>query len=156
MTDYKNIKNKNKSSSRRNRFFTRPNAKNYAVNENASGLASKYLESDTVVQAHKKFSTTFRPDIYAKKPESFSYFGSAEKYYNDAAYNIINFYPFDGTQEEVISGSTRLKAGTAQKICLNIISSMVMMKMGRVKNGIMSHMVPTNEKLRNRKLRLDK
>jgi N-acetylmuramic acid 6-phosphate etherase len=60
------------------------------------------------------------------------------------------------TQEEVISGSTRLKAGTAQKICLNIISSMVMTKMGRVKNGIMSHMVPTNEKLRNRKLRFNK
>ena len=60
------------------------------------------------------------------------------------------------TQEEVISGSTRLKAGTAQKICLNIISSMVMIKMGRVKNGIMSHMVPTNEKLRNRKLRINK
>ena len=60
------------------------------------------------------------------------------------------------TKEEVISGSTRLKAGTAQKICLNIISSMVMIKMGRVKNGIMSHMIPTNEKLRNRKLRLDK
>jgi len=59
------------------------------------------------------------------------------------------------TQEEVISGSTRLKAGTAQKICLNIISSMVMIKMGRVKNGIMSHMVPTNEKLRNRKLRIN-
>ena len=60
------------------------------------------------------------------------------------------------TQEEVISGSTRLKAGTAQKICLNIISSMVMIKMGRVKNGFMSHMVPTNEKLRNRKLRINK
>ena len=60
------------------------------------------------------------------------------------------------TQEEVISGSTRLKAGTAQKICLNIISSMVMIKMGRVKNGIMSHMVPTNKKLRNRKLLINK
>ena len=60
------------------------------------------------------------------------------------------------TQEEVISGSTRLKAGTAQKICLNTISSMVMIKMGRVQNGIMSHMVPTNEKLRNRKLRINK
>ncbi len=60
------------------------------------------------------------------------------------------------TQEEVILGSTRLKAGTAQKICLNIISSMVMIKMGRVQNGIMSHMVPTNEKLRHRKLRLNK
>ena len=58
------------------------------------------------------------------------------------------------TKEEVISGSTRLKAGTAQKICLNIISSMVMVKMGRVRNGIMSHMVPTNEKLRLRKQRI--
>jgi N-acetylmuramic acid 6-phosphate etherase len=55
------------------------------------------------------------------------------------------------TQEEVISGSTRLKAGTAQKICLNIISSMVMVKMGRVKNGVMNEMVPTNKKLRIRK-----
>lgn len=55
------------------------------------------------------------------------------------------------TKEEVIAGSTRLKAGTAQKICLNIISSMVMIKMGRVKNGVMNEMVPTNKKLRFRK-----
>ena len=55
------------------------------------------------------------------------------------------------TKEEVIAGSTRLKAGTAQKICLNILSSMVMIKMGRVKNGIMNEMVPTNKKLRLRK-----
>ena len=60
------------------------------------------------------------------------------------------------TKEELIAGSTRLKAGTAQKICINIISSMVMTKMGRVKNGIMSHMVPTNAKLRKRKLRINK
>jgi len=60
------------------------------------------------------------------------------------------------TKEELIAGSTRLKAGTAQKICLNIISSMVMIKMGRVKNGKMSHMLPTNQKLRNRKIRIDK
>ena len=55
------------------------------------------------------------------------------------------------TREELISGSTRLKAGTAQKICLNIISSMVMVKMGKVKNGMMNEMVPTNNKLRLRK-----
>ncbi|MDC1209562.1 N-acetylmuramic acid 6-phosphate etherase, partial [Pseudomonadota bacterium] len=59
------------------------------------------------------------------------------------------------TKEEVIAGSTRLKAGTAQKICLNIISSMVMIKMGRVKNGFMNNMVPTNEKLRKRKIIID-
>ena len=75
---------------------------------------------------------------------------------NNPKGNILNFGQVQiilDTKEEVISGSTRLKAGTAQKICLNIISSMVMVKMGRVKNGIMSHMVPTNEKLRHRKLR---
>ena len=60
------------------------------------------------------------------------------------------------TKEEVIAGSTRLKAATAQKICLNIISSMVMIKMGRVRNGTMTHMVPTNQKLRDRKLRIDR
>jgi N-acetylmuramic acid 6-phosphate etherase len=59
------------------------------------------------------------------------------------------------TKEELIAGSTRLKAGTAQKICLNIISSLVMVKMGRVQNGIMSHMLPTNQKLRDRKIRID-
>ena len=59
------------------------------------------------------------------------------------------------TKEEVIAGSTRLKAGTAQKVCLNIISSMVMIKLGRVKNGLMKNMVPTNLKLRRRKLMID-
>ena len=59
------------------------------------------------------------------------------------------------TKEELIAGSTRLKAGTAQKICLNIISSLVMVKMGRVKDGKMSHMLPTNQKLRDRRLQID-
>ena len=59
------------------------------------------------------------------------------------------------TKEELIAGSTRLKVGTAQKICLNIISSLVMVKMGRVENGKMSHMLPTNQKLRDRKIRID-
>ena len=59
------------------------------------------------------------------------------------------------TKEELIAGSTRLKAGTSQKICLNVISSLVMVKMGRVRDGKMSHMLPTNQKLRDRKLRID-
>ncbi len=59
------------------------------------------------------------------------------------------------TREEVIAGSTRLKAGTAQKICLNIISSMIMIKMGKVQNGLMSDLVPTNKKLRKRKKIID-
>ena len=77
---------------------------------------------------------------------------------NNTKGNILKFGQVQiilDTKEEVISGSTRLKAGTAQKICLNIISSMVMIKMGRVRNGMMSHLVPNNEKLRRRKLRIN-
>jgi N-acetylmuramic acid 6-phosphate etherase len=59
------------------------------------------------------------------------------------------------TKQEVIAGSTRLKAGTAQKICLNIISTMVMTKLGFVKNGMMVNLIPTNEKLKKRKARIE-
>ena len=55
------------------------------------------------------------------------------------------------SKAEVIAGSTRLKAGTLQKVCLNIISSMVMIKMGNVKNGLMINLIPNNKKLKNRK-----
>ena len=58
------------------------------------------------------------------------------------------------TQQEVVAGSTRLKAGTSQKICLNIISTIVMANLGNVKNGLMVNLVPTNKKLKERKLRI--
>lgn len=51
---------------------------------------------------------------------------------------------------EIVSGSTRLKAGTAQKLVLNMISTAAMVKVGRVFSGLMIHMEMTNEKLRER------
>jgi N-acetylmuramic acid 6-phosphate etherase len=54
------------------------------------------------------------------------------------------------TGMEVIAGSTRMKAGTAQKIVLNLFSTAVMVKMGRVYRGLMVHMRATNTKLRKR------
>ena len=58
------------------------------------------------------------------------------------------------TGPEILVGSTRLKAGTAQKICLNIISTMVMAKLGRIRYGQMSNMVTTNNKLKKRLQRI--
>jgi len=55
------------------------------------------------------------------------------------------------TGGEIVAGSTRLNAGTAQKICLNIISTLVMAKLGNVKNGLMVNMIPSNKKLKKRK-----
>ena len=65
-----------------------------------------------------------------------------------------NFKIVLNTQEEVVAGSTRLKAGTAQKICLNMISTLVMAKLGNVKNGMMINMIPSNDKLKKRMNRI--
>jgi N-acetylmuramic acid 6-phosphate etherase len=51
---------------------------------------------------------------------------------------------------EIIAGSTRLKAGTAQKLILNMLSTATMVRLGRVFSGLMVHMEMTNEKLRER------
>jgi N-acetylmuramic acid 6-phosphate etherase len=59
------------------------------------------------------------------------------------------------TGGEIIAGSTRLQAGTAQKICLNLLSNMIMVMMGFVVDGMMAEMVPTNEKLRHRRRQID-
>jgi N-acetylmuramic acid 6-phosphate etherase len=54
------------------------------------------------------------------------------------------------TGMEVIAGSTRMKAGTAQKIVLNLFSTAVMVRLGRVYRGLMVHMQARNAKLRRR------
>lgn len=78
---------------------------------------------------------------------------------NNPAGIILNKATFEivlDTKQEVVAGSTRLKAGTAQKICLNIISTILMTKLGNVKNGMMINMVPTNKKLIERMMRIKK
>jgi N-acetylmuramic acid 6-phosphate etherase len=54
------------------------------------------------------------------------------------------------TGTEVLAGSTRMQAGTAQKIVLNLFSTAVMVKLGRVYRGLMVGMRATNAKLRHR------
>lgn len=58
------------------------------------------------------------------------------------------------TGEELVSGSTRLKAGTAQKIALNTISSALMVRMNKVYGNLMVDLRATNAKLQQRALRL--
>jgi N-acetylmuramic acid 6-phosphate etherase len=58
------------------------------------------------------------------------------------------------TGAEPLAGSTRMKAGTAQKIALNTISTAVMIKLGKVYDNLMVDVVATNAKLRARALRL--
>lgn len=51
------------------------------------------------------------------------------------------------TGPEVITGSTRMKAGTSQKLVLNMLSTAVMVRLGKVYGNLMVDVQPTNEKL---------
>ena len=55
---------------------------------------------------------------------------------------------------EVIAGSTRLKAGTAQKLVLNMLSTLAMVQLGKVYGNLMVDLRPTNAKLRRRAVRI--
>jgi N-acetylmuramic acid 6-phosphate etherase len=58
------------------------------------------------------------------------------------------------TGPEVVTGSTRMKAGTAEKLVLNAYSTTVMVRMGRTYSNLMIDVAPINAKLRRRVVRL--
>ena len=61
---------------------------------------------------------------------------------------------FTDTGAEVLTGSTRLKAGTAQKIVLNTLTTCAMAKTGKVYENMMINLSPSNEKLKKRVIRI--
>lgn len=68
--------------------------------------------------------------------------------------NAADIPVFTDTGAEVLTGSTRLKAGTAQKIVLNTLTTCAMAKTGKVYENMMINLSPTNEKLRRRVIRI--
>ncbi|MBR3875074.1 MAG: N-acetylmuramic acid 6-phosphate etherase [Clostridia bacterium] len=58
------------------------------------------------------------------------------------------------TGPEVVTGSSRMKAGTAQKMVLNMLSTATMIKLGKVYGNLMVDLKPTNEKLVQRAIRI--
>lgn len=58
------------------------------------------------------------------------------------------------TGPEAVAGSTRMKAGTAQKLVLNAFSTALMVRLGKVYGNLMIDLVATNAKLRRRAIRL--
>jgi len=55
---------------------------------------------------------------------------------------------------EVIAGSTRMKGGLAQKMILHLLSTTVMVRLGYVAGNLMTHLVPSSQKLRERAVRI--
>jgi N-acetylmuramic acid 6-phosphate etherase len=55
---------------------------------------------------------------------------------------------------EILTGSTRLKAGTATKLLLNIFTTLAMVRLGKVVGNLMVDLNPSNAKLRDRAVRI--
>lgn len=64
----------------------------------------------------------------------------------------IGIHPDTGA--EVVTGSTRMKAGSSHKMILNMISTAVMIKLGHVYENLMINLRPSNIKLRDRMIRI--
>jgi len=76
--------------------------------------------------------------------------------YNSPAKSFVDVAVEIDTGPEIIAGSTRLKAGTSQKLVLNMFSTISMAKLGKVYGNIMVDVRPTNQKLINRAVRIIK
>ena len=73
---------------------------------------------------------------------------------NSAVANVAQVAITPLVGPEVIAGSTRLKAGTAQKLVLNMLSTATMIRLGKVYGNLMVDVQPTNHKLRERSRRI--
>ena len=111
-------------------------AKDIVIGISASGGAAYVLGA--LRAAHAAGATTVSVTSNADAPIS-------------AASDIVIYTP---TGPEPVTGSTRMKAGTAQKLVLNMISTGAMVKTGHVISNLMVNLKPTNRKLRARMIRI--
>ena len=68
--------------------------------------------------------------------------------------SVADVHVAPDTGPEVLTGSTRMKAGTAQKLVLNAFSTATMVRLGRTYSHFMTDMLASNDKLRDRRLRI--
>jgi N-acetylmuramic acid 6-phosphate etherase len=68
--------------------------------------------------------------------------------------SAVDVHVAPDTGPEVLTGSTRMKAGTAQKLVLNAFSTATMVRLGRTYSNLMTDMLASNDKLRDRQLRI--
>lgn len=117
--------------------------------ENAGRLAVKGMKSaDMLIGISASGSTPFV--LSALREAKTRGMGAWLITSNRVEYNFIDGVVFLDTGPEMVAGSTRMKAGTAAKVALNMISTSLMIRLGRVYRGYMVDLVPMSEKLKRR------
>jgi N-acetylmuramic acid 6-phosphate etherase len=105
---------------------------------------------DTVIGVAASGSTPFVVGTLREAAERGALTGCVVNAAETLIPTLVQYPVIVPTGAEVIMGSTRLKAGTAQKLVLNMISTGVMMRVGRTFGNLMTDMQMSNVKLRKR------
>jgi N-acetylmuramic acid 6-phosphate etherase len=121
----------------------------------AREIAAKHVGANDVVVGIAAAGTT--PFVLgalreARKRKAFTVALTANRGAAIAKLARVTIAPETGA--EVITGSTRMKAGTAQKMVLNMLSTGAMVRAGRVYDNLMIDVAMTNQKLRRRAVRI--
>ena len=132
------------------------NAEDDVLNASSLVFKKKINQNDVVIGLAASGNTPFTCQVMEEAKNIGALTVGVSNNYYGLLNKISELSVFLDTGPEVVTGSTRLKAGTAQKICMNIISTGLMIKMGRVKNGEMNFLIATNKKLIKRQIRIKK
>jgi N-acetylmuramic acid 6-phosphate etherase len=126
-----------------------------SASQGARDLAARKIGArDTVIGVSASGSTRYVLGAlrFARKRKAKTVLVTSSR--NSPARRLADITIAPQTGPEVIAGSTRMKAGTAQKLILNMLSTAAMIRLGRVYNNWMVDLSMTNEKLRSRGLRI--
>ena len=93
---------------RKNKDFA--NKRKELVSKHDDTLYNNTVESSKYVQAYKEFTERFIPEVRVRHPETFAFYGSAEKYYDSAFKYIHASYPYDGSGLEKLEWSLSASA----------------------------------------------
>ena len=132
------------------------NAEDNKKNATAQVIDIKVNEKDIVIGITASGNTPFTCQVLKESRKKGALTIGVSNNKNALLNEIAETSIILNTGPEPVVGSTRLKAGTAQKICLNIISTILMIKLGRVKNGLMNYLIPANKKLKKRQALIKK
>lgn len=114
-------------------------------------IAERYVDGqDTVIGVAASGSTPFVRGALAEARARGALTGCIVNVVHAPISALVDHPIVLATGPEALTGSTRLKAGTAQKLALNMISTAVMMRTGRTFGNLMTDMQSSNVKLRHR------
>jgi N-acetylmuramic acid 6-phosphate etherase len=110
-------------------------------------LKSEVSSKDVVIGISASGRTPFVIGALKAAKNVGAFTGSVSNVNNAKLSSMVDISIEAVTGPEVVTGSTRLKAGTAQKMILNMLSTISMIRLGKVYKNLMVDVTPINEKL---------